>query len=312
MSRGASIDPRLSLLTGLLQQAHRATDLHQVAQAVAGLLRDALPDSARARNQLKTLERRLLMALEDLYLAAMHPADSRAGLDASLSERLETAQAYFDSQIDQAARLLRRHGEHEVVLRAAAPAIASAALDIACRSCTRHALQVARDQEGLGAPPSLLFQLDGRLVWANRALTELTENRKLKRADLLGAAERFAAPLCAALRRREEPGARALRRRVIELGVLLRADVRRGKENGEVLLRIEVSEARRRTELSPRELQVATLVAQHGSYQATADALGVSIDSVRTHVRRLYRKLGVSSRLQLKERLIREGLLPTE
>ena len=125
---------------------------------------------------------------------------------------------------------------------------------------------------------------------------------------------RFAAPLCAALRRREEPKTKSeLRKRITEMGVHLRATVKRRSESaGEALLLVEVSEAKRATELSPRELQVARLVSEHGSYKKAAEIAGCSLDSVRTYIRRIYRKFGVSNRMQLKARLIREGLAKGE
>lgn len=310
MSRSDDFDPPLRQLAELLEQAFLAVDLRQVTQVLVAHMKRWLPGNARVRSQLKTLERRLLMALEDLYLAELHPEVS--GAASSLQARFSGARDYYQGQVDEAASLLDRHDGPGALLRAAAPAVASAAINVARHGCSFHALEVASDQESLGAAPSLLFHLDGRLVWANRALTELLENRGLDRAMLLQAASRFAAPLCAALRRGKSPASRdELRRRVIELGVLLRASVKRRRDAaGEALLLVEVSEARRATELSPRELQVARLVAQHGAYATVAEVAGLGLDSVRTYVRRIYRKYAVSSRVQLKARLIREGLLP--
>jgi DNA-binding CsgD family transcriptional regulator len=269
------------------------------------------------------------MALEDLYLASLHPDGPPDEMNPSLSERISTAEAYYQGQVEAAARQIDRSGlvtSDPSILRAAAPAIAEAAQDIVRRRSHEFALDIARDLETLGAPPSLLFQLDGRIVWANHALTEMCEQRHLSRNRLLQAACRFAAPLCAALRRREDPAApgkakkgkkagarKRLRTRVSELGVHLRATVKRRNESaGEALLLVEVSEAKRTTKLSPRELQVARLVSQHGSYKQAAETAQVSLDSVRTYIRRIYRKFGVSNRMQLKARLIREGLLKAE
>jgi DNA-binding CsgD family transcriptional regulator len=311
MARAATVDFRLRALAELLEQVHAAPDLYQVAQALTAFLKGRLPGDSRMRGRLKTLERRLLMALEDLFLAELHPDGPPRGLE----QRMDTARDYYAEQIEAAALLLDQHGEGAdpgAVLRAAAPAVASAAVSVLRRGCTLQALEIARDQEGLGAAPSLLYQLDGRLLWTNRALTELMENRGLSRQDLQRAADRFAAPLCAALRKRQDPSSQSeLRRRVIELGVHLRAAVKRSRKvEGTALLLVEVSEARRAIELSPRELQVARLVAQHGAYSKVAEIAGLGLDSVRTYVRRIYRKYGVGNRVQLKARLIREGLLP--
>lgn len=311
MPRRKDVDAGLVQVAELLEQVYLAVDLFEISQVLTAHLKGVLPSNARARSQLKTLQRRLLMALEDLYLAGLHP-DGPPAADPSLKARVLSAGDYYRQQMEAAAALLDQHGGSGAVLRAATPAVASAALHVARHGCSFHALEVANDQESLGAPPSLLYHLDGRLVWSNRALTELVESRRLDRGVLLQAADRFAAPLCTALRRRQSPASPdELRRRVIELGVLLRASVKRHKQGtGEALLLVEVSEARRATELSPRELQVARLVAQHGAYATVAEKAGLGLDSVRTYVRRIYRKYAVSSRVQLKARLIREGLLP--
>jgi DNA-binding CsgD family transcriptional regulator len=50
------------------------------------------------------------------------------------------------------------------------------------------------------------------------------------------------------------------------------------------------------------------MIARHGSYRVVADETGISLDSVRTYVRRVYKKLGINSRSQLRARLIHEGL----
>lgn len=48
--------------------------------------------------------------------------------------------------------------------------------------------------------------------------------------------------------------------------------------------------------LTPRELEVLTLIAKGFSYQEGADMLGVSTNTVRTYVKRIYQKLAVNSR----------------
>ena len=57
--------------------------------------------------------------------------------------------------------------------------------------------------------------------------------------------------------------------------------------------------------LSPRETEVLTLLAQGFSAPYIADALYISNGTVKTHVTRIYRKLGVSKRDELM-RLLRE------
>jgi DNA-binding NarL/FixJ family response regulator len=51
-------------------------------------------------------------------------------------------------------------------------------------------------------------------------------------------------------------------------------------------------------ELSPREMQVLRMVAQGLIHKEIAEAMGVSVNTVQTHTRRAYRKLGASRRTQ--------------
>jgi DNA-binding NarL/FixJ family response regulator len=50
--------------------------------------------------------------------------------------------------------------------------------------------------------------------------------------------------------------------------------------------------------LTPREQEVLELLAQGFLYKEIADALGISFDTVHTHVRRIYEKLHVRSRTE--------------
>ncbi len=49
-------------------------------------------------------------------------------------------------------------------------------------------------------------------------------------------------------------------------------------------------------DLSPRETEILRLLARGYAYKEIADELGVSLGTINTHVRRIYRKLHVSSR----------------
>jgi DNA-binding NarL/FixJ family response regulator len=51
-------------------------------------------------------------------------------------------------------------------------------------------------------------------------------------------------------------------------------------------------------ELSPREIQVLRMVAQGLIHKEIAAAMGVTVNTVQTHTRRAYRKLGASRRTQ--------------
>lgn len=56
--------------------------------------------------------------------------------------------------------------------------------------------------------------------------------------------------------------------------------------------------------LSKRECQIAKDVFQDVKESVIARNLGISIHTVHTHLERLYRKLGVSSRVQLVVKLV--------
>lgn len=64
----------------------------------------------------------------------------------------------------------------------------------------------------------------------------------------------------------------------------------------------------RRLSLSPREVEVARGVLLDEKEFAIALNLGISVHTVHTHLERMYRKLGVSSRLQLAVELLRNSL----
>jgi len=51
--------------------------------------------------------------------------------------------------------------------------------------------------------------------------------------------------------------------------------------------------------LSPRERQVVTFIVNGCSNQEIADSLGLRLQTVKNHLSRIYRKLGVPNRVQL-------------
>ncbi|MFT6876096.1 MAG: TolB-like protein/DNA-binding CsgD family transcriptional regulator, partial [Granulosicoccus sp.] len=57
-------------------------------------------------------------------------------------------------------------------------------------------------------------------------------------------------------------------------------------------------------DLSPRELQIAQSYAQGATYQIIAETLSIAPSTVRTHLATIYRKVGVSSKLELRDVLI--------
>jgi DNA-binding NarL/FixJ family response regulator len=62
--------------------------------------------------------------------------------------------------------------------------------------------------------------------------------------------------------------------------------------------------------LSPRESQIAALVAEGWPTKAIARHLGISFWTVGTYLRRVYARFGVRSRAAMIARLMDEGLLP--
>jgi len=55
----------------------------------------------------------------------------------------------------------------------------------------------------------------------------------------------------------------------------------------------------RQARLSPRELQIVRHILLDEKEQTIADRLGISVHTVHTHLKRIYGKLGVSSRVEL-------------
>lgn len=57
--------------------------------------------------------------------------------------------------------------------------------------------------------------------------------------------------------------------------------------------------------LTQREWQVAYLIKNGNSYRQVADKCSISVDTVRMHIRNIYRKLDVNSKIQLANRITR-------
>lgn len=58
---------------------------------------------------------------------------------------------------------------------------------------------------------------------------------------------------------------------------------------------------------SPRERQIVTFLASGCSNQEIADRLGLRLQTVKNHLSRIYRKLGVPNRVQLAVMFVHEG-----
>ncbi len=65
----------------------------------------------------------------------------------------------------------------------------------------------------------------------------------------------------------------------------------------------------RRLDLSKREQEVLRCLSKGLSYGQVAEELGLSIDTVRDHIRRVYKKLQVHSAAEAVGRAVREGLI---
>ena len=63
--------------------------------------------------------------------------------------------------------------------------------------------------------------------------------------------------------------------------------------------------ADKRTHLSPREEMVVNCLAKGLTYKQIADQLEISIDTIRTYLRRIYEKLHVQSRTEAVAKYLR-------
>ncbi len=71
----------------------------------------------------------------------------------------------------------------------------------------------------------------------------------------------------------------------------------------------EAATAPTRLNLTEREQDVLRCLVQGNSYKQVADQLEVRIDTVRSHIRNLYKKLQVNSAAEAVSRALREGLV---
>lgn len=77
------------------------------------------------------------------------------------------------------------------------------------------------------------------------------------------------------------------------------------QRNGEIFSESEWARLEKELELSPRQVEIVQLLCDgHKNYSA-ALALGISVHTVRTHLRQLYTKLDVSDRFEMLCLLVR-------
>src|SRR5260370_20914583 len=62
-------------------------------------------------------------------------------------------------------------------------------------------------------------------------------------------------------------------------------------------------------EISPRQLDILQLLTEGHSYHSCADALGLSVDTVRHHVRKIYGRLHVHSRSEAVWKAVTSGVV---
>lgn len=61
--------------------------------------------------------------------------------------------------------------------------------------------------------------------------------------------------------------------------------------------------------LSPREKEILSVLSKGESYKMIAGKLGISLDTVRTHIKKIYEKLHVHSQTEAVSKAIREKLV---
>lgn len=69
------------------------------------------------------------------------------------------------------------------------------------------------------------------------------------------------------------------------------------------------SQAHPEIDLSPRQISILQLLAQGHSYKSCADALDLSLDTIRHHVRKIYDRLHVHSRSEAVWKAVTTGLV---
>lgn len=136
-----------------------------------------------------------------------------------------------------------------------------------------------------------------------RVEEERTEEGMLRElAHLASARERMLREL--ALISRGRPGAPASQNHGTVQEVLAEVDI-----EGATYRLTRVRERASEVDVTPRELEIAGLVARGLATKEVSVHLGISSWTVLTHLRRLFTRLGVNTRSAMVKRLSDEGLL---
>jgi len=64
-----------------------------------------------------------------------------------------------------------------------------------------------------------------------------------------------------------------------------------------------------RTDLTKREQEILSLLAEGSNYAMVGEKLFISLDTVRNHIRHIYEKLQVHSKSQAVAKALRQGLV---
>jgi DNA-binding CsgD family transcriptional regulator len=292
------------LLLGALQ----SSDLEGLVQTVLSFARESLPLASRSPALLNAHRERLRAACEKIFYDTVAADNARPNSRPKRSAKPGDAE-FRDTLLQLAAELADNapNRPHSQSLREGADILTEAAGLLARQRWSELLARDVRRLEAPESPPAASFLANGQMLWANSALLRLTHARDIDHGSAIETMTDFAATVAEA--HADEAVLSPPEHRLEGYRVYLFGDVRTDGLIGDLTVEIRASEVRRKLELTDRELQVARLIAESGSYRATAESLGIAIDTVRSHIRRVYRKLGVHDRVGLRARLRHNGLL---
>ncbi|MHC4841248.1 MAG: helix-turn-helix transcriptional regulator [Planctomycetota bacterium] len=286
---------RLETAVALVSAIYEADSISDVASVLVAHLRSERASTSRGAEYLASVHDRLAKALSEVSRVKQ----TESALDTALSG----AESALRVLLEMIATELEKTDESASaggVLRAASETIIRACRAIKSRQGYKAMLDCARKLEEFGAAPAALYNDFHELVWVNTALRYLLERRSI---DAEKTIQRMTSLVSAQAMRTSDAGHRD---HLLGLHFSFKEALAHDANN---LLMVEVSEAKRATALTAREIEVARNIAKLGKYKDVAAATSMSLNSVRTHVRRIYRKFGINNQTELKARLIREGLI---